>query len=274
MDTKNNSSLSLPAAIIVAGAIIAIAIIWVKKPVDSLPTGAAAAAVQEAVQVNLAPVTSADHIFGNPNADIKIVEYSDTSCPYCKIFHPTIQSIMAKYGPGGKVAWVYRHFPLDTPDAQGRVLHPNSNKEAQATECAALLGGNDAFWKYTNRLYEVIESDKGVVLDPKELPKIARFVGLDEDKFMSCLSSDRFNDTVKKQFTTGVSAGVTGTPTNFIVLGDNIKKQTVDYINQALITYRVPPSLLFVSSDKKTIVMAGALPEALIVGLIESLLKN
>jgi protein-disulfide isomerase len=274
METNKKSLLTLPSAIVVAASLIAIAIIWVKKPVDTLPANANTAAAQQAVSVNLAPVTANDHIFGNPNADIKIVEYSDTSCPYCKIFHPTIQSVMAKYGPGGKVAWVYRHFPLDTPDAQGRVLHPNANREAQATECAALLGGTDSFWKYINRLYEVTESDKGIPLDPKQLPEIAVFAGLDKDKFMSCLSSDRFNETVKKQFTTGVNAGVTGTPTNFLVLGDSIKKETVDYINQALITYRIPPNLLFVSADNKTIVMAGALPEDLIVGLLESLLKN
>nr|MBP6858387.1 thioredoxin domain-containing protein [Candidatus Paceibacterota bacterium] len=169
MDSKPHPALTLPGAIIIAGAIIAIAIIWVKKPV-SAPVASNQPSIPE---ISMADVTSADHILGNPDADVVIVEYSDPSCPYCKVFHPTMQKIIGEYGPTGKVAWVYRSFPLDKPDSQGRILHPNAGMQAQAQECAAALGGNDAFWKYTDRLYEVIQSDKGITLDNAELPVIA-----------------------------------------------------------------------------------------------------
>ena len=68
-----------------------------------------------------------------------------------------------------KVAWVYRHFPISG-------LHSKSLKEAEATECAANLGGNSKFWEYTNKLYEVTPSNDK--LDPKELTNIAKQVGL------------------------------------------------------------------------------------------------
>lgn len=144
MDNKNQSSINLPSAIIIAGAIIAISIIYVKKPVaNTVPTNDIE---QVSNKINLEPVTAKDHILGNPNAPIKIVEYSDPSCPYCKTFNSTMNQIMEKYGPSGKVAWVYRSIPLDTPDANGNVLHPNARNESQAIECAGILGGNEKFW--------------------------------------------------------------------------------------------------------------------------------
>ncbi len=78
-----------------------------------------------------------DHIRGNPDAPVTLVEYSDFECPFCKRFHPTVKRIVDEYG--GRVRWVYRHFPLDE-------IHPvKARREAAAAECAAELGGNDAF---------------------------------------------------------------------------------------------------------------------------------
>lgn len=214
MDPKPHPALTLPGAIIIAATLIAVAIIWVKKPA-AVP--AATNGQPTIAKVSMAPVTSADHILGNPDAPVKIVEYSDPSCPYCKIFHPTMKQIMDQYGPSGKVAWVYRSFPLDKPDSQGRILHPNAGTEAQAQECAAALGGNDAFWKYTDRLYEVSQSDQGITLDNKELPVIAKYAGLDTINFNECLSSGRFKDKVEKSYLDGINVGVSGTPYSLII---------------------------------------------------------
>lgn len=210
---KPHPALTLPGAIIIAGALIAIAIIWVKKPANTVP----AYGQQIAPEVVLAPVSSSDHILGNPDAPIKIVEFSDPSCPFCKSFHPTMQRIIDEYGPTGQVAWVYRSFPLDKPDPQGRVLHPNAGYEAQAQECAASLGGNEAFWKFTHRLYEITPSDQGRAMDRSELPKIAEYVGLNVVSFNECLSSGRFQEKVDAQYLDGINAGVTGTPYSIII---------------------------------------------------------
>jgi protein-disulfide isomerase len=218
MDSKQTAS--IPGAIIVAGAIIAMAIIWTSKPapqaVQNVPTESQPAAIV------MAPVTNADHILGNPAAPIKIVEYSDSSCPFCKMFHPTMEQVIEEYGADGKVAWVYRHFPLDKPGSRsdGGILHPNAGHEAQAMECAAALGGNDAFWKFTNRLYEITPSVTPQTpngLDQKQLPEIAKFAGLDAVSFNECLTSGRFTDKVESQYQDGLSAGVNGTPFSIIV---------------------------------------------------------
>ena len=147
-----------------------------------------------------------DHVRGERNARILLIEYSDLECPFCKRFHPTAQQVVDTYN--GQVAWVYRHFPLVQ-------LHSKAPKEAEATECANELGGNDGFWKFTDKLFEVTPANNG--LDPAELPKIAAQVGLNEAKFKTCLDSGKYAQRVQDDLASGTKAGVTGTPGNIIL---------------------------------------------------------
>jgi protein-disulfide isomerase len=103
------------------------------------------------------PVTAKDHIMGSISAPVKIIEYSDTECPFCARFFDTMKQIMAEYGKDNRVAWVYRHVPLES-------LHSRARYEAEATECAAKIGGNDAFWKYLETLERISPLNNG--LDP------------------------------------------------------------------------------------------------------------
>ena len=270
MDQKPHPLLTLPGAIVIAGAIIAIAIIWVKKPA---PTTAPTSAKQNVVQVSMLPVSSTDHIFGNPSAQIKLVEFSDPSCPFCKSFHPTMLKLMSSYGPTGSVAWVYRAFPLNKPDAQGNVLHPNAGRESQAFECAAALGGNDAFWKYANRLYDITPSVTGATpkgLDQEELPVIAKYAGLDVIAFNECLSSERFKDKIEQQYLDGVNAGVSGTPTTVMVLSKPAPKNVDTIIADLILQMRVP---ILMSDDRLKILMSGALPESAFKAIIDAVLS-
>ncbi len=157
----------------------------------------------------MAPITDQDWVKGNRNAKVSVVEYSDTECPFCKRHHPTMQQLIAEYD--GKVNWVYRHFPLTS-------LHPKAPKEAEATECAGEQGGNQAFWKYLDRIFEVTPANNG--LDPAELPKIAEYVGLNKTKFEECLNSGKWAQKVQQQAQDAQNAGGNGTPYNVIVAGD------------------------------------------------------
>lgn len=153
------------------------------------------------------PVSKDDHIRGNSNAKVVLIEYSDYECPFCKRFHPTMEQVMKEYG--NKVAWVYRHFPLS--------FHQNAQKQAEASECAASLGGNDAFWKYTDALYERTTSNgTGFALD--KLVPLAKELGLNEAKFKECLDSGKFTEKVNKDLAEGQAAGITGTPGTIIMV--------------------------------------------------------
>ena len=211
--------LTLPSAIIIAATIIAVAIIYTMKP-SAVSVGTTTSIPNQANETSMAPVTSSDHILGNPDAPIKIVEYSDPSCPFCKIFNPTMVQVMAAYGAGGKVAWVYRDFPLDKPDANGNVLHPNAGTEAQAMECAASLGGNDIFWKYEEEWYQNIPQDgaeRSVADDQKQMMQDAKDNGIDTVSFNDCVSSGQFKGKVDAEYLDGLNAGVSGTPYSVII---------------------------------------------------------
>jgi protein-disulfide isomerase len=208
MEQPQNKFL-IPLAVVVAGGLVAAAIYFGASPSRPIVSDTTS---QNAEQVNLVPVAGTDHIIGSRNADLVIVEYSDTECPFCKVFQNTMKEIVTSYG--GKVAWVYRHFPI----AQ---LHSKAPKEAEATECANELGGNQTFWNFINKVFETTNSNDS--LDPSELPKIATAVGLGQTAFNTCLSSGRYAEFIKQSVAEAIKAGALGTPYSIIITQDGKK---------------------------------------------------
>jgi protein-disulfide isomerase len=155
--------------------------------------------------VEILAIRPDDHVLGNPEADVLIIEYSDTQCPFCQKFHETMVQVMDTYGKTGEVAWVYRHFPLDQ-------IHPYARKGGEALECAAELGGNTAFWKYEDELFAPASG----ALTLELLPVVAGKVGLDVVKFNACLSSGKYADRIQRDFEDGAAVGVRGTPYSII----------------------------------------------------------
>ena len=162
---------------------------------------------EQAEAKNVRPVDPArDHIYGNPTAKVSLIEYSDFECPFCKRFHPTAKQLVDE--SGGQVNWVYRHFPLG-------FHNPAAQREAEATECAAELGGNDAFWKYSDLVFAATPSNgKGV--PPEQLTPLATKIGLNSKQFKSCLDSSRHSARVQEDFVEGTDIGITGTPGNIL----------------------------------------------------------
>jgi protein-disulfide isomerase len=161
----------------------------------------------------LPPVTSDDHVRGDLNkAQVVLVEYSDFECPYCKTFAPTTSKILTTYGD--KVALVYRHFPLS--------FHQNAQKEAEASECVADLGGDKAFWSFHDKIFERTTSNgTGFALD--KLGALAKEVGVNQTKFQTCLDSGTFTKKVQDEETGGTAAGINGTPGTIILAKDGTK---------------------------------------------------
>jgi protein-disulfide isomerase len=126
--------------------------------------------------------------------------------------------MISEYGKTGKVAWVYRHFPIDQ-------IHSRSRKEAEATECANDLGGSEKFWEYLDTLYSITTSND--TLDPKELPKIAKMVGLDVNAFNTCLNSGKFASKVEADYQDALKMckgnSQCGTPSSVLIAPDGSK---------------------------------------------------
>lgn len=208
--------MDIPTAILVAGVIVAVSVIYAVGRNTVQPVSPPLAKVSEVVNnagavpdfKKVRPVSVDDHIFGDPNAPVKVVEFSDPECPFCKRFHETMHQILTDYD--GKVAWIYRHMPLDS-------LHSKARKEAEATECVAELGGNVKFWAYLDRIFQVTPSNDG--LNPAELPRIAEYAGLDVAKFTACLVSGRYAAKIEASYQDGLASGGQGTPYSVVVKG-------------------------------------------------------
>ncbi|MBI2524048.1 thioredoxin domain-containing protein [Candidatus Peregrinibacteria bacterium] len=154
-----------------------------------------------------------DHIRGDlKKAQVAVIEYSDFECPFCKRVHPTYQQIMQTYGD--KVVWVYRHYPLP--------FHPNAEPAAIASECANDLGESDAFWKFTDKIFET--------QGEWAYEKYAADLGLDAKKFKDCIASGKFKQHVQDDMNGGSAAGVNGTPGNFVM---NLKTQKSQEVSGA-----------------------------------------
>lgn len=148
------------------------------------------------------PVDDSDHVLGPKDAKVTVIEYSDFECPFCQRFYPTVKEILKSYPKD--VRFVYRHFPLTS-------IHPNAQKAAEATECAAKLGGNDAFWKLHDKIFERTPN-----IAPDVLLTLAKENGLKEADFKKCLDSGEMAAKVNQQMQDGSSAGVQGTPATFV----------------------------------------------------------
>jgi len=218
----SRNSLGIPVAIVLAAALIAGAIVYTgAQKGNPIQGGTGTTNNQVTAEVEVAPVTEKDHILGNPNAPIMVIEYSDYDCPFCRIFHDTMTKIMAEYGKDGKVAWVYRHFPLES-------LHPNAKKISEAAYCVTELGGNDAFWKFTNALNDsrkITYAPNGAIqnVDPTDMARLGEFAtagGVDKGSFETCLNSGKYTEQVATDVTTAMKTGAKGTPYSFLVVGD------------------------------------------------------
>lgn len=206
-----SEKLSLPLSIIIAGALIAGGIYLNGRTTKESPLAQRQNQTAN-ISGTIRPIDENDHILGSPDSTILIVEYSDTECPFCKSFHNTMRSVMQEYGRDGKVAWIYRHYPMAE-------LHSKAFKEAEATECVASLGGESKFWEYVNKLYEVTPSNDG--LDPTELSNIAVQVGLSSQDFTACLESGEFAARVNADIQNARDLGIIGTPHSFLIDAKN-----------------------------------------------------
>lgn len=256
-DQKNN--LLIPASIILAGFMIATGIYMTNRgDSPSVNTGA-----NNQPKISLNPVSKTEHIRGNPDAAVIVVEYSDTECPFCKMFQTTMQSVMETYGKDGKVAWVYRPFPIDS-------LHSKARIQAEATECVNDLGGNTAYWKMLDSIYENTPSNNG--LDSAKLPIFAKAAGVDVTAFNTCLSSGKHVNTVEAYIQDGMRAGVQGTPYSVLVLKNKLSSDS----EKTLMTFVANNGLsqnVMISETKKEVVMNGALPLQMVQTIIDAIVK-
>jgi len=259
-----NQNLSIPIAIVIAGLCVAGSIFYINKDKLNSVNPNSGSGDSTKFTIDILPISPSDHIFGNPNADIKIVEYSDTECPYCKVFHVSMHETISSYGKDGQVAWVYRHFPIPS-------LHPKAPKEAEATECVAREKGETAFWSYLDSIYSTTESNNK--LPEESLYSLANKVGMDNDALKNCLDNGDFTEKITNSYDEAQKAGARGTPYSVIMLKNELSTEKITALNSLNdkatggdTSYRI---LTIDEKTKDKVAMSGALPTVLINSILD-----
>lgn len=204
---KKLPTLSLPGAVVIAGLLIAIAIIITARP--PAPANVAPSAAPAEALDTVLPISASDHIYGNPAAPITIIEYSDLDCPFCERFHETLEQLVAEYP--NDVRWVYRHFPLS--------FHQFAYDESMIAECVGRIGGNQKFWDILPPLLSTPSSSSSEFqLEP--LLSAAADIGISKAELQSCYEAKEFANTIDTQMANAAATGGSGTPWSIIVLPD------------------------------------------------------
>lgn len=196
--------ISPSVAILLAGILIAGAVLFTNYyPSSQIVVPVEAAGTPSTVSIRLP--SAQDHRYGSIAASTVLVEYSDFQCPYCSLIHPTLKRIVDE--SGGEVAWVYRHFPLDS-------IHPQATPAALASECVAEQLGSDGFWAFAGKLFANQKS-----ISPAYYAQAAGELGANVATFNTCVSSQKHAPKLNTDAQEAFDNGGNGTPFTIVLSG-------------------------------------------------------
>lgn len=143
-----------------------------------------------------------DHVFGNPEADVVLIEYGDFQCPGCATFHNNFEPLMEEYKDS--VAFVYRNFPLTS-------IHPNARAAAATVEAAGLQG---KYWDMWNLVFSQQNEWSGLNGSQRDsqFREYAADLKLNLEKFNEDISSTKISQKLNYDQALGKANDVTGTP--------------------------------------------------------------
>jgi protein-disulfide isomerase len=146
--------------------------------------------MSELTSASAPPIGADDHVTGEGT---DAIVYADFGCPYCAASWYRLRELPLRL--------CFRHFPMASKHARAPALHA-------AAEAAGLQG---AFWEMCDSLY----ADRGRVDDPHLWERVER-LGLDLDRFNTDRRSELVRARIERDFTSGIRAGVPGTPAAFV----------------------------------------------------------
>lgn len=156
----------------------------------------------------------ADHVQGNADSKVVLIEYGDFQCPGCASAAPVIKGLVEKYKDN--IAFVFRNYPLYQ-------MHPNAFSSSSAAEAAGLQG---KYWEMYDKLYENQSSWvslSGTVRTDYYL-SLASQLGLDIETFKADLESEAIKQKIDFDSALGKKVEIAGTPSYFMN-GKNVGDQ-------------------------------------------------
>ena len=150
------------------------------------------------VAASVVPVTAKDPLWGNQEAPVTIVEFSDFQCPFCARVGETLDELRQFYGPA-RLRLVWKNYPLP--------FHNNARPASDAAMTVFAIGGADAFWKFHDLVFANQRE-----LSVENYQRWAVMAGVDEAKFGAELSARQQAGKVDEDLALANRLGITGTP--------------------------------------------------------------
>ncbi len=194
IETVSKPRLNIPGAIVLGAVIIASAV-FLKgaEPAEK-------AIAEGGDKLNLvAEVREEDFVRGEASAPVTLIEYADFSCHFCAQFQLTLKQLVDE--SEGEIKWIYRHLPIFNVEA------------AVASSCVGRIGGEEAFWKYSDELFA--NQDK---LKTEYYLEVAQTFGIDATKYGVCIKDSEIEKEIRQEFTQNkILLGFNGTPHTVLV---------------------------------------------------------
>jgi protein-disulfide isomerase len=206
MSETGENSLFIKAILLIGAAIGLVAITWGVITLSSPTSDTTSDSLDGEVAEELPEVTEDDHVFGDREAQITIVEYSDFQCPACAQYEPVLKRLTEDYPDDVRV--VYRHFPL-------RSIHANAEPAARASEAAALQG---EFQAYHDELFDTQDEWSSLRGGERDdfFVEIARGLELNVEEFKTDYESEEVKEAVRSDLQAAQDLGLNSTPSIFL----------------------------------------------------------
>lgn len=167
-----------------------------------------------------------DHVTGNPDAAVTLVEYASVACGACANWHNSVYpELKKKYVDTGKIRYVFREYVTGVPEY------------ADAGFMIALCADDENYFK--NIAFQFKRQAQIFKMGAEGKARdayigIAKSAGLSEDEFIQCMQNQDLREQYRATMQTGVDMGVTGTPA-FFVNGEKHKLFTLESIEDVIL---------------------------------------
>jgi protein-disulfide isomerase len=178
--------------------------------------------------VNLEGIPQDDTILGSPDANVTLIEYADIQCPACRSYTESLfPTVVDEYVRPGKVKNEFRGFPfLGTDSLKGHRFLLAAAKQ-------------DKLWQLQEAFYRNQGAENSGWLSDELIREVASEIqGLDVDQLFADAETDDLAQAAEQAVTDAQDAGITGTPTLLVKIGDEepylIQIVTPDQMREAL----------------------------------------
>ncbi len=221
MENKKHNQLNTSAAIIISSIIIGVSIV-----IGMSRIGTNNMSIDPEKIFQGRSFAKNEMLMGSTNNDVIFLTYTDTECPFCKMFETgTVSKIRDNYK--GKIGFATRKYPLP--------MHPQATIESLASLCAREQGGAEIYDKYNQEIFNKTKSNNG--FEPNQIAmvmtQIATGLKLDISKFNTCQNASSTKALLQADIADGAAAGVEGTPYSLVLVRRGSDYQIMSRINGA-----------------------------------------